>query len=151
MQIEDKLHELGFFLPKPPPAAGNYLPFVRTGNLLYLAGTICMIDGKMTHIGKVGDKHTIESAYNGAQVCAVNALTNIKLALGTLNAVKKVVFVGGYVNGVNGFSDSPAVINGASDLFVHLFGDAGKHARMAITVAGLPKDSTVEIQCIVEV
>lgn len=151
MQIEDKLHELGFFLPQPPASAGNYLPFVRTGNLLYLAGTICMIDGKMTHVGKVGDQHTIESAYNGAQVCVLNALTNIKLALGTLDAIKKIVFVGGYVNGVEGFSESPAVINGASDLFVHLLGDVGKHARVAVTVSGLPKDSTVEIQCIVEI
>lgn len=151
MEIEDRLHELGFFLPKPAVVAGNYLPYVRTGNLLYLAGTICMIDGQMTHVGKVGAKHTIESAYNGAQICALNTLTNIKLALGSLERVKQIVFVGGYVNGIDGFPDSPAVINGASDLFVALFGDVGKHARAAVAVAGLPKDSTVEIQCVVEV
>lgn len=151
MKIENKLNELGFSLPNPPAAAGNYLPCVRTGNLLYLAGTICMVDGKMTHLGKVGEKHSVESGYNAAQICALNTLTNIKQAIGSLDLVKQIVFLGGYVNAVEGFSDSPAVINGASDLFVKLFGDAGRHARAAVAVSGLPKDSTVEIQCVVEV
>lgn len=151
MNIETKLNELGFFLSTPPTAAGNYLPYVQTGNLLYLAGTICLIDGNMTHIGKVGQKHSIESGYKAAEVCALNTLANIKLAIGSLDAVKKFVFVSGYVNAIEGFMDSPAIINGASDLFVKLYGERGKHARAAVAVAGLPKDSTVEIQCIVEV
>lgn len=151
MKIEQKLNDLGFSLPNPSPAAGNYLPYVRTGNLIYLAGTICIIDGKMTHLGKVGKEHKIESAYHAAQICALNTLTNIKQAIGSLDAVKQIVFLGGYVNAIEGFADSPAVINGASDLFVKLYGDSGKHARAAVVVAGLPKDSTVEIQCIIEV
>lgn len=151
MEIERKLKELGFSLPNQAPAAGNYLPYVRTGNLIYLAGTICMIDGKMTHLGKVGKEHAIESGYNAAQICALNTLTNVKQAIGSLDLVKQIVFLGGYVNAIEGFADSPAVINGASDLFVKLYGESGKHARAAIAVAGLPKDSTVEIQCVIEV
>ncbi len=151
MKIEQKLNELGLSLPNPSPAAGNYLPYVRISNLLYLSGTICMIDGKMTHLGKVGKEHTIELGYNAAQICALNTLTNIKQAIGSLDLVKQIVFLGGYVNAIEGFADSPAVINGASDLFVQLYGDAGKHARAAVAVAGLPKNSTVEIQCVIEV
>lgn len=151
MDIEKKLNELGFSLPTPPPAAGNYLPYVQTKNLIHLSGTLCMINGKMTHTGKVGKEHTIESAYNAAQICALNTLANIKQALGGFYLIKQIVFVNGYVNAIEGFAESPAVINGASDLFLKLFGDAGKHARAAIAVTGLPKDSTVEIQCIVEV
>lgn len=151
MAIEKKLSELGLSLPDAPAAAGNYVSYVCTGRLVYISGTICMVDGKMTHTGKIGRGQTVESGYNAAQICALNALTNIKQAVGSLDLVKQIVFVGGYVNAVEGFSESSAVINGASDLFVKLFGDAGKHARAAVAVAGLPKDSTVEIQCVVEV
>lgn len=151
MKIEDKLKELKLTLPTPPPVAGNYLPYVRTGNLLYLAGSLCMLEGQMTHTGKVGKEQTIETAYLGAQVCALNTLMMIKMALGSLDLVKKIVFIGGFVNGIEGFAESPAVINGASDLLVKIFGELGKHARTAVSVAGLPKNSTVEIQCIVEV
>lgn len=151
MTIEKRLQELGITLPGSPAAAGNYVPSVRTGNLLFLSGTICAMDGKLTHTGQLGAEHTIESGYEAAQVCALNALANMKAALGSLDAVARVVMVNGFVNAVSGFSDSPAVINGASDLFVKVFGDAGRHARAAVAVAGLPKNSTVEIQVVVEV
>lgn len=151
MSIEKRLEELGITLPEAPSAAGNYVPSVRTGNLLYLAGTICAMHGRLTHTGQVGTDHSVESGYEAAQVCALNTLANLKAALGSLDEVSRFVFVGGYVNAVNGFADSPAVINGASDLFVKIFGDAGKHARAAIAVNGLPKNSTVEIQAVVEV
>lgn len=150
MSIEAKLAELGLQLPAAPAAAGNYLPSVRTGNLLYLAGTICSLNGQVTHSGQVGKDQTVESAYEAAKVCALNTLTNIRAATGSLDAVKKFVLVSGFVNGVAGFADSPAVINGASDLFVKVFGDAGKHARAAVAVAGLPRNCTVEIQVTVE-
>ncbi len=150
MSPEAKLAELGLELPAAPAAGGNYLPFVRTGNLLYCAGTISVKDGKITHAGQVGATQTVETAYESAKVCVLNSLANIKTALGSLDAVKQVVYVGGYVNAVSGFADSPAVINGASDLLVAIFGDIGKHARAAVAVAGLPKDSTVEIQMVVE-
>ena len=151
MTIENRLEELGIALPGSPAAAGNYVPSVRTGNLLFLSGTLCAMDGKLTHTGQVGSDHTVESGYEAAQVCALNTLAAIKAAVGSLDNVERVVMVNGFVNAVSGFSDSPAVINGASDLFVKVFGEAGRHARAAVAVAGLPRGSTVEIQVVVEV
>ncbi len=151
MNPESKLVELGLTLPTPPAAAGSYVATVRTGNLLYCAGTISMLDGKMTHVGQVGKEQTIEAAKKSAEICALNTLANIKAALGSLDQVARVVMVNGFVNAVDGFADSPAVINGASDLFVAVFGQAGKHARAAVAVNGLPRGSTVEVQVVVEV
>lgn len=151
MNPEAKLVELGLILPDAPAAAGSYVATVRTGNLLYCAGTISAFNGRITHAGQVGKEQTVEAGYESAKVCALNTLANIKVALGSLDQVARIVFVGGFVNGVSGFADSPAVINGASDLFVAVFGEAGKHARAAVAVAGLPKNSTVEIQVVVEV
>jgi enamine deaminase RidA (YjgF/YER057c/UK114 family) len=105
----------------------------------------------MSHSGQVGKEQTIETAKKAAEVCALNTLANIKAALGSLDRVKQFVFVSGFVNAVDGFADSPAVINGASDLFVKIFGDAGKHARAAVAVNGLPRGSTTEVQVVVEV
>jgi len=150
MNYEAKLSELGLKLPNPPAAAGSYVPTVRTGNLLYCAGTICMVDGKMTHTGQVGREQTVETAKQSAEICALNTLANIKAAVGSLDKVARIVFVSGFVNAVDNFADSPAVINGASDLFVKVFGDAGKHARAAVAVNGLPKGSTTEVQVVVE-
>lgn len=150
MNPEAKLAELGLTLPNPPAAAGSYVPTVRTGNLLFCAGTICMIDGQMTHTGQVGKEHTIESGAKAAEVCALNTLANIKAAVGSLDQVARIVMLNGFVNAVDGFADSPAVINGASDLFLKVFGEAGKHARAAVATNGLPKGTTTEIQVIVE-
>ena len=150
MTPEAKLAELGLALPNPPAAAGSYVPTVRTGNLLYCAGTVCMIDGKMTHTGQVGKEQTIQTANKSAEICALNTLANIKAAAGSLDQVARIVMVNGFVNAIDGFADSPAVINGASDLFVKIFGEAGKHARAAVAVNGLPRGSTTEIQVIVE-
>ena len=145
--IEEKLRELGLTLPAAPVAGGSYLPHRINGNTLILAGVISVRDGVMTHVGQVGaGVQTVETGYAAAQVCALNVLAAIKGALGDLDRVKAFLYVGGYVNAVAGFAESPQVINGASDLFVKLYGDAGKHARAAIAVAGLPKNATVEIQ-----
>jgi enamine deaminase RidA (YjgF/YER057c/UK114 family) len=103
----------------------------------------------VTHAGKVGAERTIEEGYAAAQVCALNTLASIKGALGRLDRVREFLYVTGYVNAVAGFAESPQVINGASDLFVKLYGDAGKHARAAVAVAGLPRGATVEIQATV--
>ena len=149
--ISARLTALGYTLPAPPSPGGNYLPFRRVGNLVYLAGVICIRDGAMTHTGPVGVSQTVETAYEGAQVCGLNALAGIQGALGTLDALDFVVSLSGYVNAVPGFTQSPQVINGASDLLGDVFGEAGKHARAAVAVAGLPKDSTVEIQVTVAV
>ncbi|MGF1483888.1 MAG: RidA family protein [Opitutales bacterium] len=151
MDYEAKLAELGLTLPPPPAPGGLYVPCVRTGNLLYLAGVICVCDGAMTHVGKVGETQTVETGQAAARVCALNAMAAIKAELGNFNQLMRFVYTSGYVNAVAGFADSPLVINGASQLFLDVFGEAGRHARAAVAVAGLPKDSTVEIQCVVEV
>ncbi|ACB76857.1 RidA family protein [Opitutus terrae] len=150
MNPEANLAALELTLPNPPAAAGSYVPTVRTGNLLFCAGTICMIDGKMTHVGQVGKEQSVESGKKAAEICALNTLANIRAAVGSLDRVARVVMVNGFVNAVDGFGDSPAVINGASDLFLKVFGEAGKHARAAVAVNGLPKGSTAEVQVVVE-
>jgi enamine deaminase RidA (YjgF/YER057c/UK114 family) len=104
----------------------------------------------MTHTGQVGREQTVATGYEAAKICALNTLANIKAATGSLDPVKQFVLVTGFVNAVSGFADSPAVINGASELFGQVFGEAGKHARAAVAAAGLPKGTTVEIQVIVE-
>jgi enamine deaminase RidA (YjgF/YER057c/UK114 family) len=144
--IETKLAAFGLTLPPPPSPGGNYVPYRINGSTLVLAGVIAIRDGVVTHAGQVGREQTVESGYAAAQVCALNTLAAIKGALGRLDRVKEFVYLGGYVNAVAGFGESPQVINGASDLFVKLYGDAGKHARAAIAVAGLPRNATVEIQ-----
>lgn len=149
MNPEAKLAELGLTLPNLPAAAGNYVPAVRTGNLLFCSGAIAMQDGKLI-TGQVGKEQTIESAKKSAEVCALNTLANIKAAVGSLDRVARFVMVNGYVNAVDGFTESPTVINGASDLFVKVFGEAGKHARAAVAVNGLPRGTTTEVQAVVE-
>lgn len=148
--VEKKLADLGVTLPTPAAPVANYVPFVRTGNLLYLAGTIASFNGQMTHVGQVGKEQTVEAGYEAAKICALNTLANIKAATGSLDSVKQFVLVTGFVNAVSGFADSPAVINGASELFGKVYGEAGKHARAAVAAAGLPKGTTVEIQVVVE-
>ncbi len=144
--IETKLQALGLSLPQPPSPGASYLPFRFNGSSLVLAGVISAQGGAVTHSGQVGREQTVEAGYEAARVCALNALATIKLALGRLDRVREFTYVSGYVNAVAGFDQSPQVINGASDLFVALYGDAGRHARAAIAVAGLPRNATVEIQ-----
>ncbi|GHC10805.1 RidA family protein [Cerasicoccus arenae] len=151
MSLELRLKELGYELPDAPAPAGSYVPFVRVGDVLHISGSICMQKGEMTHTGKVGKLRDLEYGQKAAAVCVLNSLAVIKSAVGSLDAVKRIVFVNGFVNADEGFADSPAVINGASDLLVALFGEMGKHARAAVAVSGLPKNTTVEIQMIVEV
>ncbi|MFN7340907.1 MAG: RidA family protein [Opitutia bacterium] len=151
MSAEARLRELGIVLPSPPAAAGAYVPAVRTGNLLVLAGTLPMRDGKVTHAGKVGRDLDIPSAAEGARLCALNALANARAALGSLDAVRRVVMVQGFVNGVDGFPDSPKVLNGCSEFLLEVFGESGRHARAAVSVNGLPLNSAVEVQLTLEV
>jgi enamine deaminase RidA (YjgF/YER057c/UK114 family) len=143
--IEEKLHKLGLSLPSPPVPGGSYVPFRLHGSTLILAGVISGRDGAITS-GQVGRDLTVEAARTAAQLCALNLLAAAKLALGRLDRVKTILFLSGYVNAVSGFDQSPQVINGASDLLVELYGEAGRHARAAIAVAGLPRNAAVEIQ-----
>ncbi len=150
MNPESKLAEMGIKLPDAPAPAGSYVPTVRTGQLLFCAGTISLQNGQISHAGQVGREQTVETAKESARICVLNTLANIKAAVGSLDRVARVVMVNGFVNAIDGFSDSPAVINGASDLLLQIFGEAGKHARAAVAVNGLPRNSTVEVQLVVE-
>lgn len=144
--IEAKLKALGLALPLPPIPVGAYVPYRIHGDTLILSGVISVRDGKVTHAGQVGADQTVETASAAAQMCALNTLASIKAALGRLDRVREFLLVQGFVNAVAGFDQSTQVINGASDLFVKLYGEAGKHARAAVAVAGLPRNATVEIQ-----
>ena len=150
-QFEEKLRSLGHELPPAPGAAGNYLPFRLAGNLLFLSGSIAVrADGTLI-TGKAGADKTREDGYEAARVCALNQLAVIKLALGSLDGVKQVVMLNGYVNAAPDFTEVPAVINGASDLLVAVFGEAGRHARAAVGAGSLPKGVLAEVQMTVEV
>jgi len=146
---ESRIRELGIVLPAPPAPGGNYVPARAAGTLVYLAGAISS-DASGVLAGIVGLDRTVEEGYTAARCCALMQLTVLRNHLGSLDAVKSTVAVNGYVNSVAGFADSPKVINGASDLFVEVFGDAGRHVRAAIGVSGLPRNALVELQVIVE-
>jgi len=148
--IEQKIESLGIKLPTPPTPAGSYVPAVRTGNLLYISGQIPMEEGKVIFTGKVSDEN-LETAQKSARMCAINILAQLKRELGDLEKVSKIVRVSGFVNSVPEFSQHPKVINSASDLFFEIFGEKGKHSRIAVGVASLPLNSMTEIDAIVEV
>lgn len=149
--IEDKLASLGIKLPSPPAPAGSYVPVVISHNLAFVAGQIPTEAGQVKFKGRVGRDLSIEAGQQAARLCTVNALAQLKSALGSLDKIKRVIKVTGFVNCDLTFTDQPKVINGASDLLVQVFGEAGKHARAAVGVSSLPMDSAVEVELIVEV
>lgn len=149
--IEDKLASIGIKLPSPPAPAGSYVPVVVSHNLAFVAGQIPTQDGQVLFKGKVGSDITIEVGQQAARLCTINALAQLKFALGSLDRVKRVVKVTGFVNCDPSFADHPKVVNGASDLLVQVFGEAGKHARAAVGASSLPLDCAVEVEFIVEV
>ena len=147
---EERLRELRFNLPALAAPGGNYLPAKTVGNIVYLAGVISTnAEGVIT--GTVGVDRTIEEGYAAARACALTQLAVLQRHLGSLDALKSIVSVNGYVNASPGFQDSPKVINGASDLFIEIFGEAGRHVRAAIGVSALPRHALVELQMTVEV
>ena len=150
-QIEDKLKQMGLTLPPSPPRAGNYVPAVRTGNLVFLAGVVSFRPDGSRLTGKVGKDLTVEQGYEGARICALNLLTNLKAEIGDLDKVTRIVKLLGMVNSDPDFTQTPQVINGCSDLLVELFGEKGKHARSAVGLTALPLSVAVEIEGIVEV
>jgi enamine deaminase RidA (YjgF/YER057c/UK114 family) len=152
MEIERKLRALGFELPTPSEAAGNYISSVRVGSLLFIGGNIGRFkDQPLKYRGKVGDAVTLEQAYEMARNCCLNHLAKMKMALGDLDRVERIVKVTGYVNVAPGFIDVPKVVNGTSDLLVQLWGDRGRHARAAVGVASLGDDAPVETEVTVQV
>jgi len=150
--VEKKLADLGVMLHQPPTPVANYVGFVRSGHLLFVAGQICLDgEGKMVAKGKLGADVTLEDGQKAARACAVNVLAQIKAALGDLDKVKRVVRLGGFINAAPTFLDVPKVMNGASDLMVAAFGDKGRHARATVGVAVLPGDAAVEVEGVFEV
>jgi enamine deaminase RidA (YjgF/YER057c/UK114 family) len=150
MSIQSKLAEIGLTLPVAALPVAAYVPAVRTGNLVFTAGQLPLVDGKIPFVGKVGSDVTPEQAKDMAQICALNALAAISL-VADIDQIERVVRVGGFVNGIPGFVAIPAVINGASELLIKLFGEVnGKHARTAIGVAELPLNAPVEVEMVVQ-
>lgn len=150
MSVESKIAELGLELPPVATPAGAYVPAIVSGNLVFTAGQIPLVDGQLMATGKVGAEISAEFAKEIAQRCALNALAAIKSVIGDLDRVKRVVKVVGFVASTPDFTGQPGVLNGASEFLGAVFGDAGKHARSAVGVAVLPLDAPVEVELIVE-
>ena len=148
---EERLQQLGVSLPAPAVPVAAYVPCVRTGNLVYVSGQVPLVDGKPTHLGRLGDDVSLEEGRAAARTCAINVLAALKAELGELSQVKRVVKVTGFVASAPGFTDMPKVVNAASELFGEAFGDAGRHSRSAVGVAALPLGVPVEVEAIVEV
>ena len=149
--IENKIKELGLQLPEPPKPLAAYIPAKQTGNLVFTAGQLPMVNGEIILKGLLGQDVEIEPAYNAAKICTLNALSAIKGVIGDLDKIKQVVRVVGYVASVPTFTQQPAVVNGASEFLLEVFGDKGKHARSAVGMAVLPLNAAVEIELTVEV
>jgi enamine deaminase RidA (YjgF/YER057c/UK114 family) len=148
--IEGRLKELAIEIPTPPSPAGSYIPVITTGNLAFVSGQIPVKDGKVVFEGKVPNVQSVDSASEAAKICIINGLAQLKANLGSLDRITKFVKISGFVNSNPDFTEQPKVINGASDLLVEIFGDIAKHSRIAVGVASLPLNSTVEIDMVVE-
>ena len=149
--IEEKIASLGIKLPEAPAPAGSYVPVVISGNLVFVAGQIPTEGGQVKFKGKVGKDLSIEAGQHAARLCTINALSQLKSAMGNLDKIRRFVKVTGFVNCDPSFTDQPKVINGASDLLVQIFGEKGKHARSAVGVNSLPLDCAVEVEFICEI
>ena len=148
--IEEKLESMGIKLPNPPTPAGSYIPVVKVGNLLYISGQIPMEDGKVVFTGKVSDDN-LETAQKSAKICVINILAQIKREVGNLEKLTKIIRLSGFVNSSLEFYQHPKVINAASDLLFEIFGEKGKHSRIAVGVASLPLNAMTEIDAIIQV
>lgn len=147
--IAQRLSDLKITLPDAAAPAANYVPFVKSGNLLFISGQLPFENGKLAHNGRLGENVSIEDGYKAARLCAINIIAQIKAA-GGLEKVRRIARVGAFVNSTADFTDQPQVANGASDLFVEVFGDAGRHARAAVGVPALPRGVSVEVDAVVE-
>ena len=150
MSPEERLKQLGIKLPELPKPLGSYVPFVRTGNLVFISGMLPLENGKLLYSGRVGEKVSLDEAVVAARRSAINALGVLRSAIGSLNSVKRCVKVTGFVASAQDFTDQPKVVNGASDLLFQVFGEAGLHARAAVGVHILPMNAPVEIEFIFE-
>lgn len=151
MSIEERLKELGITLPPAPQPLGAYLPCVRSGNLLFLSGILPLREGKLLKTGRVGESLTIEEVKEEAKQVVINALSIIKATIGNLDLISRCIKLNGYIASSPDFIEQPSVLNAASELLYSIFGDIGKHARVAIGVSTLPLNSPIEIDFIFEV
>jgi enamine deaminase RidA (YjgF/YER057c/UK114 family) len=150
-RIEARLQELGIELPQPAAPIANYVGYTVSGNLVIVSGQICILNGELRYVGKLGGEISIADGQQAARLCALNVLSQVKAAAGgDLDRVKRVLRIGGFVNCTQDFTAMPQVVNGASDLMVEIFGDAGRHARAAVGVSSLPGGVAVEIEATVE-
>lgn len=151
-KYEARLKELGIELPQASTPAANYVPYVRTGSLLFMAGQVTIWNGERRFVGKLGREFGVEEGQQAARLCALNLIAQLRHALdGDLDRLVRVVRLGGFVNSTPDFVEQPKVVNGASDLFVEVFGEAGKHARTAVGTNALPFDVAVEVEAVFEV
>lgn len=149
-QVQKRLAELGLELPEPAAAKGNYLAYSAVGDLLSVSGTLPIRGGQLI-VGRVGGDLSLEQGYEAARWCILNAVAQIRAATDDFRRFVRIVHVDGFVNGVDGFADSPKVINGASDLLVELFGDSGRHTRVALSSNGLPLGAAAETRVLAEI
>ena len=151
MSYEAIVEQLGITLPPAPKPVANYVPVVRVGDLLFLSGVLPSRDGQLIMTGKLGADLSVEQGVESARTAALNALAIVKAEAGSLDRVKRIVKMVGHIASAPGFTDQPQVLNGASDLFVRIFGEAGRHARVAVGAAELPRRAPVEIELIVQI
>ena len=148
-EIDARLEELGIEVPQAAAAVANYVPYVVTGNLVFVSGQVTIEDGEFKYQGKVGSDLSVEQGQEAARLCALNIIAQLKEACGgDLDRVRRIVKLGGFVNSTPDFKDQPKVINGASDLMVEVFGDRGKHARAAVSAGALPVGVAVEVDAV---
>jgi len=151
-RVDDNLKSLGITLPNASTPVANYVPWVRTGNLVFVSGQLPLQDGAVACLGQIGSEVTADQGYAAARLCALNLIAHVRNACdGDLDRVKRVVKLTGFVASGPAFTDHPAVVNGASDLMVQVFGDAGRHARAAVGASSLPRGATVEVEATFEV
>ncbi len=151
MSIETKLEELGITLPEAPAAVAAYQPWIQTGNLIFTSGQLPFRDGEIAYAGKLGAEILEEDGYQAARQCALNAIAQLKAATGNLDKIQKIVRIEGYVHCSEGFRGHPQVLNGASDLVAEIFGEHGKHTRLALGINEMPLNAAVQLAMTAEV
>lgn len=151
MTAEQRLRDLNILLPPPPPAVAAYRPWARTGNLVITSGQLPWRDGKIAYAGRIGEAIGVEQGYQAARLCALNAIAQLKDAVGDLENIVQIVRLEGYVHCAPGFRDHPHVVNGASHLFSQVFGERDRHSRLALGIADMPLDAAIQLTVIAEV
>ena len=151
MSIETKLEELGITLPEAPAAVAAYQPWIQTGNLIFTSGQLPFRDGQIAYEGKLGAELSQDDGYQAARQCALNAIAQLKAASGNLDKIQKIVRIEGYVHCADGFRGHPQVLNGASDLVAEIFGEKGKHTRLALGINEMPLNAAVQLAMTAEV